>query len=314
MATRRVTSGGMVALAATVLGLAALACVFVATTHSSAAQSEELLYRRKGNWGGFLSGSGMYPHERQQNSLSKTDLQLLKIANAEEKKETKDDLKAKKLDNEALQVREAKKAAQRAKDAKKQHGPPALPAPYLAAAPVKKAGHLNGKDKELLHIAEKEMKADNTKALKNKAEDEKAEQARVAQKAAKAKKAAEVAAKKKAAEARKDTDPSSWGGWLPLLSKKKTKADNLDPKSLSLLKAAYDDQRRDTMLGKEARARDNTAFATMYKKGSTFLTGKAKKEALMEMDRIDRKASIGLNQATYEDDAELSHSWKHTTE
>lgn len=66
-------------------------------------------------------------------------------------------------DNEALQVREAKKAAQRAKDAKKQHGPPALPAPYLAAAPVKKAGHLNGKDKELLHIAEKEMKADNTK-------------------------------------------------------------------------------------------------------------------------------------------------------
>eukprot|EP00286_Rhodomonas_abbreviata_P009034 CAMPEP_0181316230 /NCGR_PEP_ID=MMETSP1101-20121128/15786_1 /TAXON_ID=46948 /ORGANISM="Rhodomonas abbreviata, Strain Caron Lab Isolate" /LENGTH=314 /DNA_ID=CAMNT_0023423467 /DNA_START=6 /DNA_END=950 /DNA_ORIENTATION=+ len=310
--TRRVTSHAMVALAAAVLGIAAIACVFVATIDTTSNRAE-LLYTSQGNWGGFLAGRGEYPHRgRSANHLSKADLQLLKIAGQEEKKEHKDGLKAEKADKEALKAREAKKAALAAKKAKAAKEQPAakqqLPAPYLKPEPAKKPGSLTHKDKQLLKIAEKEMHKENVKAVKTKKEDQLAEAERNAQKEAKKK----ALAKEKAEEAKKDTDPSSWGGWLGVLSKKKAKADDLDPKALQLLKAAYADQRNDMTVGEEAKARDDASYQQMYMLRKGQLHGKAKREALAELNHITQKASIGLNHATYMDDSELAHSWVHS--
>ena len=304
--------------------LAALACgVLVAKAVN---EPTALLYDDKGSWGGFLKSE---QRTQSPNDLSINDVQLLKDAERDIKKQHKQAIKTKRKDQAAykeekqqeklaLLKKQKAKAKEAAKDA-------ALSKALPKVVPLrpKKGLKLSRRDKQLLDIANKQIKRHHAEELAEEKRDQQAEQTMQKSKAKKAKAARAHAAAARPSLRAAVTDKDSWGGFLPKVTlpgskpkaakavaapkaatpadgrvaatEKALKAVGVNGAALKLLASAEKSQKHDTKMGNAMRQRDDIAFYQMAKKGgSIFLDNKAQREATKENRHIEQEASIGL--------------------
>jgi hypothetical protein len=329
--------------------VAALACgVLVAKAVN---EPTALLYDHKGSWGGFLKSE---QRTRSPNDLSINDVQLLKDAERDIKKQHKQAIKTKRKDQAAYKEEKQqeklallKKQKAKAKEAAKDAAL-AKVVPKVVPLRPKKGLKLSRRDKQLLDIANKQIKRHHAEELAEEKRDQQAEQTMQKYKAKKAKAASAHAAShaaSHAAAARPSwragvSDKDSWGGFLPKVTlpgskpkaakavaapkaatpadgrvaatEKALKAVGVNGAALKLLASAEKSQKHDTKMGNAMRQRDDIAFYQMAKKGgSIFLDNKAQEEATKENRHIEQEASIGLTKATQDDDyAYREHAWK----
>jgi len=210
-------------LAAAMIGAVGVLCIVL---YSQSAAPSALLYGRTNNWGGFLAADNSeltIKQQRTANSLSKADLQLLKIAHREELVHKIHEKKEYKKDEADLAVIRAKKAALAVKKAAAAKDHPArrkaLQAPFFhRAAKQRGADDLGTKDMNLLHIAEAEVKSENAKAVSDEDTDDKIIEASEAKKAAAAAaKAAALAQPKPAAHAARAAHAAHREATLPTI-------------------------------------------------------------------------------------------------
>jgi len=349
MSARRVAlRAGVAALTLACVGCAVLVCgVMLARTINEPA---EMMYEHKGSWGGFLRSE---QRARSPNDLSINDVQLLKDAEQDIKKQHKQDIKTKRMDQAAYTKEKEQEKLARLKKQKAAAKAAAADAALARAAPKrapkavplqpKKGLKLSRRDKQLLDIANKQIKRHHAAELAEEKRDQQAEQkvqkakeAKDKARAAYAHAASRAAGAKSSAVSEKDT----WGGFLPKVSlpgikakaakgaaapkaaapadsrvvatEKALKAVGVNGAALKLLASAEKSQKHDTKIGNEVRQRDDIAFYQMAKKGgSIFFDHKAQEEATKENRHIQQEASIGLTKATEDDDYEYrEHAWK----
>lgn len=219
------------------------------------------------------------------------------------------------------------------------------PVPTSSKSQVKKGLNLSRRDKQLLQIAQKQIKKHHSEEL---AEEKKDESAEKTVQEAKAKARAAYLARHPRSASHSITTPSAavsaavsseddWGGWLPKVTlpgskhaKPKTDARaaapvnsrtmatekalqkvGVDGAALKLLASAEKSQSHDTKAGNAVRQRDDLAFYKMAKKrGSIFFDDKARAEARKETRHYDKEATIGLNQATEDDEDDYRAAWR----
>lgn len=344
-----VLRAGVAALTLACIGCAVLVCGVVLARAVN--EPAELLYEHKGSWGGFLKSER---RARSPNDLSINDMQLLKDAEKDIKKQHKQAIKTKRTDQAAYKKEQQQEKLALLKKQKAAAKAAAADAALAKAAPKrapravplqpKKGLKLSRRDKQLLDIANKQIKRHHAAELAEEKRDQQAEEKR--QKAKKAKdkaKAAYAQAASRATGAAKVSavsEKDSWGGFLPKVSlpgikdkaakmaaapkaaapvdsrvvatEKALKAVGVNGAALKLLASAEKSQKHDTKMGNEVRQRDDIAFYQMAKKGgSIFFDNKAQAEATKENRHIQQEASIGLTKATEDDDYDYrEHAWK----
>lgn len=308
----------------------------------------ELLYENKGSWGGFLKSER---RTRSPNDLSINDVQLLKDAEKDIKKQHKQAIRTKRKDQAAYKEEKEqeklallKKQKAKAKQAAKDEAlakAAQKSVPKVVPLKPKKGLKLSRRDKQLLDMANRQIKRHHAEELAEEKRDQQAEQKLQKTKATAARvQAASHAAAAKPSSSAAISDKDSWGGFLPKVTlpgnkpkaakapaaskaaqpahgrvaatEKALKAVGVNGAALKLLASAEKSQKHDTRLGNEMRQRDDLAFYQMAKKGgSIFFDHKAQQEATKENRHIQREASIGLTKATEDDDYDYrEHAWK----
>jgi len=197
-------------------------------------QPAELLYEHKSSWGGFLKGA------RSANDLSINDISLLKIAERDRKKERLAAVKTERTDQAAWKRQQMKEKLAQLKKQKAKAKEAAEEAALAKVAPkpvhtaktmhAKRGLNLSRRDKQLLDIANKQIKKHHAEEL---AEEKKDQAAEKAVQQAKDKARASYLAKhpRSAGRAKPAAQPAaavsashSWGGFLPKVTLPTSKA------------------------------------------------------------------------------------------
>jgi len=319
----------VVATALLGLGAVVLACGVMIST--AVHQPGELMYQHKSSWGGFLRSE---KNARSANDLSINDVQLLKIAEKDIKKQHKAAVKTELKDKaaysqEKLSVKLAQLKKQKAK-AKEAAVEAAIakaepqPVPKAASVHAKKGLNLSRRDKQLLNIANKQIKKHHAQELAEEKRDKAAEKsvtkAKNAARAAylaKHPRAVHTSSNKHVTAAKSVAKNSAPAVAAPVdtqtaATEKALQAVGVDGAALKLLASAEKSQSLDTKKGNALRQRDTKALIQMAKNknGMIFDDSKARAEAAKENRHYAHEASIGLTKATQDDDNDYREAWK----
>jgi len=294
------------------LGAAVLACGVLLA--KGVHQPAELLYEHKSTWGGFLKGErGAVP---SSNDLSINDITLLKTAERDRKKERLADAKTERKDQAAWHREQMKEKLAQLKKQKAKAKEAAEEAALAASAPksvhkaktmhAKKGLNLSRRDKQLLDIANTQIKKHHAEELAEERKDQAAEKS-LQQAKDKARAAYLAKHPRSTSRAKQAMHPAaavsksdSWGGFLPKVTLASSTAQSakqakpaatvhvpasstaagskavateealqkvgVNSAALKLLASAEKDQSRDTKRGNAMKARDDRAYYQLAKK------------------------------------------------